>query len=239
MGSLIRSVCLCLGLLLVVGCSGSSVSNINFDKQKVVFNGEEQPYAVYKPQNYDPKKSYPTIIFLHGLFEKGSNGTSQTKVGIGPAIAKNPERFNCIVVLPQTPSNWQEPESVELAGLVLDDAQKKYNIDPRKIVITGLSNGGAGAWLLGAKYPGRFAGLAPLCAFAEYDTTPKLTTVPIWAFHNSADFVVGASGTKEMVERINKAGGRAQVTIYSGFGHNCWDEAYSDPKVIAWLQSPK
>jgi predicted peptidase len=38
-----------------------------------------------------------------------------------------------------------------------------------------------------------------------------------------------------MVEQINKAGGNAQMTIYNGIGHNCWDDAYGDKKVIKWM----
>ncbi|MBC7784517.1 MAG: phospholipase [Burkholderiales bacterium] len=228
-----------IGALLSVGCGSGGSGNVKFREDSFVFNGETRNYAVYTPPGYDKAKKYPTILFLHGLFEGGSNGTSQTKVGIGPAIQNNPERWNCIVVMAQTPSNWQKGDSLDLAAATLDDATRKYNIDPARIVPTGLSNGGAGVWLLGAKYPGRFAALAPLCAYAEYDTVPKLTTLPIWAFHNSTDIFVGSGGTKEMVERINKAGGNAQVTIYGAFGHNCWDEAYADTKFVNWMQTQR
>ncbi len=237
MGRMMRLLCMVVGALVSVGCAGGG--NVKFKDESIVFNGEKRPYAVYTPANYDAMKPYPTVVFLHGLFEGGSDGKSQTGVGIGPAIQKNPERWNCIVIMPQTPSNWQKPESIELATAVIDDAAKKYNIDSKRITVTGLSNGGAGAWLLGAKYPGKFAGLAPLCAFAEYDTAPKLTSVPIWAFHNSADWLVGSGQSKEMVERINKAGGNATVTIYGGLSHDCWSKTYADPEVVAWLQNPK
>lgn len=224
--------------IFCVGCSAGGRGNIKFHNESIVVNGEPHPYAVYTPSDYNPQKPYPAILFLHGLFEGGSDGVSMTKVGIGPAIQKNPERWNCVVIMPQTPSNWQKPESVDLASIVLEDAQKKYSIDPRRVVVTGLSNGGAGAWLLGAKYPGRFAGLAPLCAFAEYDAVPQLTRIPVWAFHNSSDWVVSSNDSKKMVERINQAGGNATLTLYSGFSHDCWTKTYSDPEVVKWLQNP-
>ncbi len=241
MNRLMSCLVLLIGAMLSVGCSGGGSKNVSFHNNSFIYSGETRNYAVYTPAGYDATKKYPAIIFLHGLFEGGSNGTSQTKVGIGPAIQEHPERWHSIVIMAQTPTNWQDPESVNLAAATLDDASKKYSIDQNRIVATGLSNGGAGVWLLGAKYPGRFAGLAPLCAFAEYDTVKTLssTRVPIWAIHNSADIFVGAGGTKEMVERINKAGGNAQVTIYGAFGHNCWDTAYNESSIITWLQSQK
>lgn len=238
MGWLGRWVVMLYSTVFCIGCASGGQGNVKFHSESIVFNGESRPYAVYTPSDYNPQKPYPTILFLHGLFEGGSDGVSMTRVGIGPAIQKNPERWNCVVIMPQTPSNWQKPESVELASAVLEDAQKKYSIDSRRIVVTGLSNGGAGAWLLGARYPGRFAGLAPLCAFAEYEAVPQLTHVPVWAFHNSSDWVVSSNDSKNMVEKINQAGGNATVTIYGGFSHDCWTKTYSDPDVVKWLQNP-
>jgi predicted peptidase len=91
---------------------------------------------------------------------------------------------------------------------------------------------------LGARFPGRFAGLAPLCAFAEPDTIPQLKSTPVWAFHNDWDWVVSSNDSRKMVERINKSGGNATVTIYGGVSHDCWSKTYSDPEVVAWLQNP-
>jgi predicted peptidase len=238
MGWLGRCVVILWVVFFCFGCATGGQGHSKFQTESFVFNGEPHPYAVYTPVNYDSQKPYPAILFLHGLFEGGSDGVSMTRVGIGPAIQKNPERWNCIVIMPQTPSNWQKPESVELASAVLEDAQKKYSIDRRRVVVTGLSNGGAGVWLLGAKYPGRFAGLAPLCAFAEYEAVPNLIQVPVWAFHNSSDWVVSSNDSKKMVEKINQAGGNATLTLYGGFGHDCWTQVYSDPDVVQWLQNP-
>jgi predicted peptidase len=239
MRQMMQAVGLFLVAMIGVGCSGGGSSNVSFKPETFTYNGEARNYAVYTPPNYNPSVKYPAVLFLHGLFEGGNNGTSPTKVGIGPAIKENPERWKCIVIMAQTSSNWQKDGSVELAAATLDDAARKYNIDQNSVVATGLSNGGAGVWLLGAKYPGKFAGLAPLCAYAEEDTIPKLTTVPIWAFHNSMDPFVFPSGTRNMVEKINKAGGNAQITIYGAFGHDCWDTAYADEKVVSWLQSQR
>ena len=227
-------------LLTAGGCSGDSDKSFGgFKQESFSYGGETRNYSVYAPSNYDPKKSYATVLFMHGLFEKGNDGKEPTKVGIGPAIRKHPDRYNCIVVFAQTSKNWQADGQVALAVATLDDAAKRYNVDNRRVIATGLSNGGAGVWLAGAAYPGRFAALMPLCAFAEYDTVDKLTRLPIWAFHNSLDYIVGAGGTKKMVEKINKAGGNAQVTIYSGFGHNCWDDTYNDEKVVKWMLSQR
>jgi len=213
------------------GCA----SNVEFKRQSCVFNGETRNYAVYVPAGYDEKKAYPAILFLHGLFEGGNDGKDMTTVGLGPAIAKHPQRWNAVVIFAQTSGSWRDSDQHPLALATLDAAAKKYHINPKRVVLTGLSTGGAGVWRLGAQHPRRYAPLAPICAYSAYDEVPKLTKIPIWAFHNSTDPFVSSGSTDEMVKRINAAGGNARKTIYGRFGHNCWDAAYGNAKVVEWL----
>ena len=38
-----------------------------------------------------------------------------------------------------------------------------------------------------------------------------------------------------MVQSIRKRGGNPKLTLYPGVGHNCWDQAYTDPELIPWM----
>ena len=220
-----------------IGCEDESAKSASlFQKQTFVYDGQNRKYAVYTPPGYDSRKQYPTIVFLHGLFEGGNNGTSMTKVGIGPA-AKNGDLYHCLIVFPQTSASWLDDDQLPLAMATLDDAEKHYGIDANRIVLTGVSYGGAAVWKLAAQYPGRFAALAPLCANSDEDDIAKLTKYPVWAFHNHYDPIVGVWNTNDMAKAINDAGGHVRKTIYGNFGHDCWDETYSDAKVAQWLQS--
>jgi len=234
MKSILRALCLFACMFVVVGCASSGG---DFAHQDFTFSGEKRTYAVYKPKDYNPTKSYPTILFLHGLFESGNDGKANTGVGIGPAIAKHPDWYHCVVVFAQTSSSWRDDDQLPLAMATLDDAQKHYAIDPNRVVVTGLSTGGHAVWKLGAEHPERFAALAPLCAYSDYDDVGRLTHYPIWAFHNRYDMFVMSSSTDDMCEKINDAGGNARKTIYTAIGHDCWDRAYDDEKFALWLQN--
>lgn len=218
-----------------IGCAGEGKVG-EFRKQSFTFGSEDRKYCVYTPEGYDPQKRYPTVLFLHGLFEGGNSGTGATKVGIGPAIRDKPERFkNAIVVFAQTSGSWRDDDQLPLAIATLDDAQKNFAIDRSRVTLTGLSTGGAAVWKLGGRYPGRFAALMPLCAFSSEDDVPALTRYPIWAFHNRFDPFVGVWNTSGMCEKINTKGGHARHTVYGAFGHDCWDRAYGDKDVVAWM----
>src|SRR5947199_9392445 len=67
-------------------------------------DGSESPYVVFVPHDYDGKKEYPVILFLHGAGETKSTkaGTKMpVEVGIGPAIKTQEKTFPFIVVIPQ------------------------------------------------------------------------------------------------------------------------------------------
>jgi predicted peptidase len=117
----------------------------------------------------------------------------------------------------------------------MDDAERAYAIDRRRVYLTGLSTGGYGVWKLGARHADRFAALVPVCPGGGTEFAAQLTALPIWAFHLAFDPIVFSSGTRATVDRINKLGGHARATIYPGIGHNCWDRAYDDPALWKWL----
>ena len=48
------------------------------------------------------------------------------------------------------------------------------------------------------------------------------------------DDVVTPHASLEMVSRINKAGGKASLTLFPGVRHNAWDYAYNR-ELIQWF----
>ena len=62
-----------------------------------------------------------------------------------------------VVVMPQKPtqdSEWEDHESAILT--MLDLATEAHTIDPSRIAITGLSQGGHGTLMFASRHPGRF-----------------------------------------------------------------------------------
>jgi predicted peptidase len=235
-----------LATLGVVGCSGNPATSINKSAPQgsgmmlrtATINGKEVKYSVFVPYTYKPENKYPTIVFCQGLMEGGSDGVKPTTVGIGPRIAQDPANWPFITIFPQSGGDWDESDAAK-AVAVLDDAAKHYNVDQDRVIATGISNGGHGTWLLGALYPNRFAGIVPVAGHKAYDYVPKLTKMPVWAFHNSGDPFVMSGGAKEMVKRINDAGGSAKYTQYSALGHDAWTRAYADPELMKWMLSQR
>lgn len=209
------------------------------------------PYALFIPAGTPPPGGWPVILFLHGSGERGSDGLKQTAVGLYPAVQKNPERWPAIVVMPQLPEEDRTPGSFfmrwrhrgDLALAALDDAlalcaasgpQSRAN--PKRVALTGLSNGGQGAWQLAALHPERFTRVMPVAAssivpLVNADGTPgpmllngrplldplptpqqqrawiaSLARQRIWATHGLADPVVPHAHLETMAAALRAAG---------------------------------
>lgn len=197
----------------------------------------ERTYVVYVPPEYDASKEWPLVLFLHGAGERGDDGVDQSTVGIGPAIEANPDRFPCIVVMPQCPRNVMWTGRYDEIDAALNATLEEYNIDRSRMYLTGLSMGGYGTFMYGADHVDTFAAMAPICGGGRVTDAAKLATVPMWVFHGSSDPVVAPDKSRSMVEAIKAAGGDIRYTEYEGVGHNSWDNAYGDPELMDWMLS--
>lgn len=237
------AVACCLFLATLAGCAGSGhVQQTNararngtgfIHRDLQGHNGRK--YAVFLPSNYTPEKKWPAIMFLHGVGERGSDAKACLNVGIGPEIAKRADSFPFVVIFPQVNGTWKSAEDEKIAIDTLEQAKREFSIDPDRVMLTGLSTGGYGTWRIGAKYRDRFAALVPMCGYSYYEGVPQLTTIPIWVWHFSGDWAVSSGASKEMVKRINAAGGNAKLSLPGGLGHDVWTVAYDDPALYQWM----
>ena len=192
-------------------------------------------YVVYVPREYDAGKAWPMIVFLHGAGERGKDGLLQTDVGLGRAIRRHPDRFPCIVVMPQCPEGVWWDGAVDQVKLAVGLTMKQYHIDEDRIYLSGLSMGGFATWIYGAQRPDFFAALMPICGGGNIEDAPALASIPIWAFQGADDEVVAPEESRRMVEAVRAAGGEVRYTEFEKTGHNSWDQAYENPKHIRWL----
>ena len=206
-----------------------------FQQFTVKVDDTDRRYSVFIPRDYSPQKKYPAIVFLHGVLESGNDATKNLGVGIGPHVRDQAATWQFITIFPQSPSDWTSPDKQHICIAVMDDVSRRFSVDQDRVILTGLSNGGEGTWIIGAAYKNRFAGLVPIAGYSAKDCCDKLTGIPIWCFHNGMDFLVLSGGSADMCQRINDAGGTAKYTQTSGFGHGGWDDVYTDLEVIKWM----
>lgn len=219
-------------------CADISVNSF-FWRHTANVEGTNRCYMVYVPEGYNNNQSWPLIVFLHGLAESGNDPSRLADIGLGPAIRKAPNNFPCLVAMPQLPFGTDWEKGPEHITEVLADMRSRYNVDPDRIYLTGISVGGDNTWRYAANNPGVFAALLPVAAIPDVNLAEKLTDLPIWALNGGLDVIGLPFITQAMVDRINAAGGQARFTPVGLIGHEAWIEIYDDPEVIAWLLSQR
>ena len=128
----------------------------------------------------------------------------------------------------------------------LSYAVAHYNVDPKRVYVTGLSCGGYGAWEYLAKYGNQqIAAAVP----ASGEGRPawshagcKLGSVPIWAFAGALDDVVNPQGSIVPMSNLQTCPGitpdRARLTVYADIGHDAWNAAYDGERgddIYSWM----
>jgi len=204
-------------------------------------DGSESPYVVFVPHSYDPEKQLPVILFLHGSGETKGGTKMPIDVGLPPAIKKMEKTFEFITIIPQSEKRtWQATsDDGKRAVAILDEVMKKYNGDPKRVYLTGLSMGGFGTWSMAAAFPDRWAAIAPVCGGGDTSKAETIKDIPCWNFHGDADTAVKVDLSRKMIEALKAAGGKPKYTEYPGVPHNSWDKAYDTKELYTWLLEQK
>lgn len=198
---------------------------------------EKLGYLLFLPKDYGKdERKWPVMLFLHGAGERGDD-LKLVKVHGPPKIVEQRPDFPFIVVSPQCATNHWWPGDVQqhLLAELLDHVLTRFNADPQRVVVTGLSMGGFGSWTLTARHPNRFAAAVPICGGGDPDDAPKLKNLPFWVFHGAKDVGVPLKLSEDMVSAIQKVGGNAKLTVYPEAGHDSWTETYNNQAVYDWL----
>ena len=126
-------------------------------------------------------------------------------------------------------------------GDELDAVAKAYpGADLTRVSLTGLSTGGYGTWAIGSKYKNRFAALVPMGSSEScFDQAPNLVNMPIRCYHNNGDIFAAMWNDEVMVEKIRSLGGKAEMFKTNGPGHDCWEIAYGETDLFAWLEQQR
>lgn len=197
-------------------------------------------YWLSLPDTYGATdQRWPLILFLHGAGERGSD-IEQLKVNGIPKVVESRSDIPALVVAPQCPADSAWFLHIDALDALLKEVIATYDVDIKRIYLTGLSMGGCGTWHLAATYPERFAAIAPICGWGEWfagfpDKANVLKDVPTWAFHGAKDDIVPLEGSSRLVDVLKAAGGNVRFTVYPDAKHDSWSAAYDDPELYRWM----
>jgi predicted peptidase len=143
---------------------------------------------------------------LHGA--KGANGTQKTlKCLINPGL----EDVSPLIIAPASEKGewWTNEDAGYVLG-VIEAAKRDWPVRADRVVVTGYSNGGIGAWAYARLYPDTFSAAIPM---ASNDTIIGETTVPVFAIHGDLDEMFPVEPIQASIERLKKAGQDVTLSV--------------------------
>lgn len=170
-------------------------------------DGSGQPFVVRVPEDYDPAKSYPLFVILHGL------GGRPAPTDLRPAKGS-------LTVMPWGRGDLRWVGLAERDVLdVIRYAMTWYNIDPDRVYVDGGSMGGRGTWVMSTRHPDLFAAAAPLFGWADGLPLENLRNVPIFVMHGGSDWVVCVDHSRYAVSRLAQMGYNVAHKEFPEAGH--------------------
>jgi predicted peptidase len=199
------------------------------------------PYRILLPRNYDPAKSYPLHVFLHGIGESGVDNEKQLTVGSTAFLSDSIRtKYPAIIIFPQCPQShrWYDEEMTETVSGLIDTLTKSYTVDLNKITISGFSMGAFGTCAMVAHNPGLFAAAVAISGAGD-EHEAYLMAKPKWRFFaGKKDDIVPSIESESMANALAKAGASVSFTAYPETNHkNTWAKAFSEPDFFYWLFS--
>ena len=196
--------------------------------------GTKGGVSIYVPEYYDPEKTYPLVMALHG----GS--------GHGRAFLWNwltaARTMGAIVLAPtalgDTWSLMGPDVDSENLDCMLTLARQRWNIDPDRLLLTGMSDGGTFTLLSGLQEDSPFTHLAPCAAsfhpmLLEFAEPSRLAGLPIHLTHGALDWMFPVRMGRQAAQSLAAAGARVTYREIEDLSHVY--PVDENPNVLDWL----
>jgi phospholipase/carboxylesterase len=173
--------------------------------------GSRGGFSLYVPEYYSPDRPWPLVMALHGGSGNGRNFLW--------SWLRDARSFGAILIAPTaTGSTWAlMGEDTDTPNLVrtLDSVRARWNVDPTKMLMTGMSDGGTFCYVSGLDAATPFTHLAPVSAtfhplMADMADAGRLRGLPIHITHGRLDWMFPVQVARQTQQALSAAG--ANVT---------------------------
>jgi predicted peptidase len=196
-------------------------------------------YLLYRPPGHAAEAAkgfkWPLLVYLPGFVSFGDD-VGRLADGDPPEEIERGRDFPMVVITPMTPTLLERWSPRALIALI-DDAIARYDVDPARVYISGVSFGGSAVWDVIKAYPERIAAAVPVCGWSGTGGMAQASQVPVWAFHGALDLFVPPPLHKRAADAHRAAGGETRWTSVPGSMHWIWVQTYRREDIYAWMLS--
>jgi phospholipase/carboxylesterase len=204
-----------------------------------IFHTDNEPgsrggFSLYVPEYYTRERAFPLVMALHG---GSGNGRSFLWSWLRDARSRG-----AILVAPTaTGSTWalmgDDTDSPNLLR-ILESVQARWNVDPGRMLLTGMSDGGTFCYVSGLDRASPFTHLAPVSAtfhplMAEMADADRLRGLPIHIVHGRLDWMFPVQVARETSQALSAAGASVTYRELDDLSHSYPREMNAE--MLKWL----
>jgi len=197
-------------------------------------SGSRGGFSFYVPEYYTPERSWPLVMTLHG---GSGNGR-----GFLWSWLRDARSSGAILVAPTaTGPTWalmgDDTDTPNLMR-ILDHVRGRWNIDARRLLLTGMSDGGTFCYVSGLHSSSPFTHLAPVAAtfhplMAEMADAARLRGLPVHITHGKLDWMFPVEVARQTRALLAAAGADVTYRELDDLSHCYPREINAD--ILRWL----
>jgi len=169
--------------------------------ERIILQGRSYPLALSVPLTYQQSKGYGLVVCLHGAGFTGDVYLERWQARLGDEY---------LLACPTYAAGaWFTRRAEDLVLAAIRYVSRRYHVDPDRIFLTGMSNGGIGAWLIGMHHAPLFAGIAPMASGLDDVLMPflaNLRNTPVYIIHGAKDQVMPAELSRSISRELTALG---------------------------------
>jgi phospholipase/carboxylesterase len=201
--------------------------------------GSRGGFSLYVPEYYSPDRVWPLVMALHGGSGNGRNFLW--------SWLRDARSFGAILVAPTATGPAPEKSTWALMGedtdtpnlaRILDSVRARWNVDPTKMLMTGMSDGGTFCYVSGLDGASPFTHLAPVSAtfhplMAEMADAERLRGLPIHIVHGRLDWMFPVQVARQTQQALSAAGAEVAYREIDDLSHTYPREI--NAALLAWM----
>jgi phospholipase/carboxylesterase len=201
--------------------------------------GSRGGFSLYVPEYYTPDRAWPLVMALHGGSGNGRgflwnwlrDARSRGTILIAPTATGNTSNKTTWALM------GDDTDTPNLAR-ILDVVRSRWNIDDRRMLLTGMSDGGTFCYVTGFESTSPFTHLATVSAtfhplMAEMADTERLHGLPIHIVHGRLDWMFPVQVARQTRDALSAAGANVTYRELDDLSHTYPREM--NAAILDWL----
>jgi poly(3-hydroxybutyrate) depolymerase len=195
------------------------------------------PFVLQVPDDYRSDTPTPLLIYLSG----GAGSAMDAMLLVRWAMT----RTGYLAVYPHASGWWWWRDQTGMVDALLDQLERDFNVDPQRIYVSGMSNGGTGVFYFANLWPQRFsaavsamgAGLLYPGVAGDGPPEPRNTAnLPLLFLHGRRDSTIAPLATELTVKQLGKRAAPAETHYFKELGHEVILGRTDEGRTLAFMQ---